>query len=117
MITTGDWDRIRTLFQTVLEQPPESREAFLEAACNGDEDLRVEVQSLLESHLASDGFLETPPRRFDAALETQGRLTLEAGERLGRSVVTWRSRSCRRPCRAIRSGSSASSANRGCSRP
>jgi eukaryotic-like serine/threonine-protein kinase len=87
MITTGDWNRVRSLFQAVLEQPLERRKAFLDEACDGDENLRLEVASLLASHLASEGFLETPAARFDTTAERRELLTLDSGDRLGRFQI------------------------------
>lgn len=48
---------------TVLSQAlefgePEARAAFVAAACGGDEELRREIESLIQAHLAADSFLE-----------------------------------------------------------
>ena len=54
-------DRISELYHRALERPPEGRSAFLQEACDGDVDLRREVESLLGYEHASARFLETPP--------------------------------------------------------
>ena len=46
--------RVRELFDQALEQPPESRPAFLDEACAGDPELREEVASLLAADEAGD---------------------------------------------------------------
>jgi hypothetical protein len=46
-VTPQRWSRIRELFGTALETPESERPQFLEAACAGDIDLRVEVERLL----------------------------------------------------------------------
>jgi serine/threonine protein kinase len=61
--TSGRWQKIKDLFGEALEQDPAGRKAFLDQACNGDQALRAEVESLLT---ASDppthsGPEETPP--------------------------------------------------------
>ena len=58
-------DRITSLYHAALERAPGDRAAFLRGACDGDEALRLEVESLLQHATASAAFLETPA---DAAL-------------------------------------------------
>ena len=43
----GRWSRVDALFDEALDQPPESRDRWLEEACEGDIALRAEVESLL----------------------------------------------------------------------
>jgi eukaryotic-like serine/threonine-protein kinase len=53
------WKQIDALFDAVEELPFERREAFLDEACAGDEELRREVLSLLaEQAKVADGFME-----------------------------------------------------------
>ncbi len=54
------WLRSKELFQEAVERPAEQRQAFLDASCGDDADLRHEVESLLASHAEAGGFLETP---------------------------------------------------------
>ena len=54
------WPRIERLYVEALEQDPPAREAFLEAACEGDDELRREVRSLLRYESAADQFLGHP---------------------------------------------------------
>jgi len=68
---TEQWRRVRTLFETALEQPAEARRAYLEAACAGDEALRRAVDRLLNADLAADSFLEEPPQINWVAEEEQ----------------------------------------------
>jgi serine/threonine protein kinase len=53
-------DRISNLHHAALARAPEERGAFLEEACEGDDVLRQEVESLLDYESASVRFLETP---------------------------------------------------------
>src|SRR5271167_1724073 len=54
------WKQVDSLLQSVLERPPEEREAFLRHACSGDQALEREVHSLLTAQQEADGFLESP---------------------------------------------------------
>src|SRR5271157_3287911 len=69
------WKQVDTLLQSVLERPPEEREAFLRQASSGDEALEREVRSLLMSERQAGNFLESP------ALEVAARaLALEQSQ-------------------------------------
>ena len=52
--------QVDNLLQSVLERSPAERDAFLHAACAGDEALEREVRSLLRSQQEAGGFLESP---------------------------------------------------------
>src|ERR1039457_379315 len=54
------WKQVDSLLQSVLERPPEEREAFLHHACSGDQALEREVRSLLTAQQEAGGFLEIP---------------------------------------------------------
>ena len=58
--TADRWPRIERLYVEALEQDPSAREAFLEAACEGDDELRREVRSLLRYESVADQFLGRP---------------------------------------------------------
>jgi eukaryotic-like serine/threonine-protein kinase len=44
------WQKVKQIFQSVLEYPPGERAAFLDEACASDPTLRSEVESLISSH-------------------------------------------------------------------
>jgi tetratricopeptide (TPR) repeat protein/predicted Ser/Thr protein kinase len=54
------WTQIDSLLQSVLERPPEQRDAFLRRACGGDEALEREVRSLLTAQRQAGSFMESP---------------------------------------------------------
>src|SRR5260221_10257418 len=54
------WKQVDSLLQSVLERPPEERDAFLRHACAGDEALEREVRSLLTAQHQAGSFLESP---------------------------------------------------------
>src|SRR5262249_20115025 len=53
------WQQIAELYQSASEYEPEARSAFLDKACDGDDELRREVQSLLEQRVSEPGLLES----------------------------------------------------------
>ena len=70
MIENGPelWARLDELYHAVLEQPEEERDAFLCAACGGDEELRREILSLLRFDGLA-GFFDKSPVEIAARLE------------------------------------------------
>ena len=58
-MTPERWQQVKKLFRSAREQRTEDRAAFLERACDGDDGLRREVESLLAS-FESDRIIETP---------------------------------------------------------
>lgn len=56
----SQWKQVDELLQSALDRPPEQREAFLRAACAGDETLEREVHSLLRLDASAEGFLSRP---------------------------------------------------------
>lgn len=52
--------QVKVLFQAVLDVAPDARAAYLDEACAHDEELRREVESLLESHNDAGEFIEAP---------------------------------------------------------
>src|SRR6516165_2745036 len=54
------WKQVDGLLQSVLERPPEERDAFLRQSCSTDEALEREVRSLLAAQQRAGSFLEGP---------------------------------------------------------
>ena len=52
--------RIESIFLRAKDLPATQRSGFLAEACEGDEQLRIEVHDLLAVDLASDSFLDQP---------------------------------------------------------
>jgi serine/threonine-protein kinase len=76
------WRQIERLCQDALNRDPDERNAFLEAACLDDGDLRREVESLIAQEPAARDFLETPAARQPAAV------AVEPGALLGPYEIT-----------------------------
>ena len=54
------WRLVEQVCQAALDLPPEARGAFLVTRCAGDDDLRREVESLLDGQPDAEGFLAAP---------------------------------------------------------
>src|SRR5215470_306658 len=80
------WQQIDKLLEAVLEREPAQRENFLEQACEGDESLRHEVESLLAAHEQAGSFIETPVAERAAELL----VSKETGSILGKSIGQYR---------------------------
>jgi serine/threonine protein kinase len=60
-LTSEKWERAKEIFEAALGQPPEHRSVFVEEACQGDSQLKAEVENLLAGDARADPtFLNTP---------------------------------------------------------
>jgi hypothetical protein len=57
----SDSDREIAIFTEALKVSLQERAAFLERACEGEEDLRRKVEALLKAHDRMGDFLQEPP--------------------------------------------------------
>ena len=69
------WALVESLLREALDQPPESRDAFIRDACAGDADLQRRLERLLAADAATGGPLDQPLDELAAGLADQ----LEAG--------------------------------------
>jgi eukaryotic-like serine/threonine-protein kinase len=60
MTAHPEWDRLRELFEAALARPPGERAAFLDEHTQGDDAIRLEIDSLLTAHEAAAQFLDQP---------------------------------------------------------
>ena len=78
-----DLERVEELYHAALEREPALRAAFLQDACDGDQDLLQEVKSLLDYEEEAKGLLEEP-----VAAATTQKVAAVRGTRLGPYEVT-----------------------------
>ena len=80
-MTPERWQAIGDLFERASVLPPGDQTAFVEAECRGDEEMRVEIASLLASHrAAAGGFLQD---RIKGALTAFFDTSVASGARVG----------------------------------
>jgi len=78
-VTPERWKQVETIFEEALEIPPGERSPFLERTCAGDEELRHEVDSLLESHGSAGTFLDNSDPFFSKEDLTENGSFLQSG--------------------------------------
>jgi serine/threonine protein kinase len=54
------WNRVKELFEAAVDLAPNERAVLLSNECGGDDALRREIESLLDSDDHTDGFIEKP---------------------------------------------------------
>jgi serine/threonine protein kinase len=77
------WQRIDGLFQAAVEVEPARRAAFLDTACDGDPDLRSQVDSLLVSDSDEWDFIEEPVLELAAPFVAHEHPQLVPGQHIG----------------------------------
>ena len=87
-MTPERWQKIEELFQSTLDRPIQEREAFLSNACDGDETLRREVESLLASDCRPDRELDDIASGVAAQWAAEDQTSELIGQTLGRYRIT-----------------------------
>jgi serine/threonine protein kinase len=82
-MTSARWQQIDQLFHATLECDSTDRATFLAQACEGDESLRREVESLIKAHQQSASFMEEPANDIAAELLSGRETALAAGMFVG----------------------------------
>ena len=75
--------QIQTLFNAALELEPHERTSFISRVCAGDENLRADLQSLLDSHERAGQFIAAPAFEIAAKQISEQSPPSLAGKRLG----------------------------------
>jgi hypothetical protein len=60
-LTPEKWRKLNEVFQTALEQPSATRDAYLRHVCKEDSGLKLRIEEMLRSHSRPGGILDTPP--------------------------------------------------------
>ena len=69
-MTPERWAQIRQIFEGALERPDVDRSAYLRVVCARDDELRREVESLLNSHDSAGDFLDKPAANMSGVTHT-----------------------------------------------
>jgi serine/threonine protein kinase len=81
------WQKLKAVFEEASEMDGSSRADFLEKACEGDTDLKIEVEALLEQH-DNDSFLEqTASQEFPELFESEME-SFPPGKQFGAYTIT-----------------------------
>src|SRR5947207_2655363 len=83
-MTPERWQQVNELFQAVADRTPDERTTFLQRACQGDEALLREVESLITSHESAENFIESPAFEIAPELLTKEPAGAIKGELIGR---------------------------------
>src|SRR5262245_45957494 len=82
-MTPERWQQVNEIFHSALRYKTARRTAFLDQACDGDDDLRQEVESLLRAHQQTGSFIDAPAVEAAVELLAEDKTELAAGQRLG----------------------------------
>ena len=78
-----NWQQIEKLYHGALELPPSERSAYLDLACRGDQDLRLEVESLISSHVSAGAFMEESVAEEATRLISDEQISSIIGQQVG----------------------------------
>src|SRR5216684_7619981 len=78
-----NWEQVKEILASALEQNPAERSGFVRQACGENDALRAEVESLLQDHDFADTLLENSP-------VTPGALSWRAQEMIGKRIGAYR---------------------------
>jgi serine/threonine protein kinase len=76
------WRLIERIFHSALERPSREREAFLDHECRGDDDLRRDVQSLLNRAVSAENFLNDSDAAAAARIANASAASVQTGARV-----------------------------------
>ena len=82
------WKHVEDIFQSAIEQSPDERVRFLNEACNGNESLRREVESLLASY--QTGFMEQSPIEEFAEIIINSKEGAKEGVKPGEQIGSYK---------------------------
>jgi eukaryotic-like serine/threonine-protein kinase len=86
-MTPERYQLVDQVFQAALELDPARRAAFLDEACNGDQTLRSEVESLITSDRGGLSFIDEPAFEMAARVLASDEPVLAAGTRIDRYEI------------------------------
>jgi serine/threonine protein kinase len=92
-MTPERWQQVKVIFNSAINYRPEERGLFLFEACLGDEELRREVESLIESHERSGEFIDDPAYKEAASMVVDRDSELQPGQAIASyEIVSFLSR-------------------------
>src|SRR5256886_12308491 len=89
-MTPARLQTIEEIFHAALDQEPDRVGAFLDAACEGDDVLRRNVEALLASHQRAGAFIEAPVGGIATRIIENGQADLLVGQTIGHYKISKR---------------------------
>ena len=83
MMRSERWQQVKEIFHSALALPPDKRDGFLAAACQGHDSLRREVESLISSHEKTGSFIDATAYEVAAQIMADEEKELQQGQTLG----------------------------------
>ena len=77
-------ETLKEIFHSARELPLDDRGTYLDRACGSDQQLRREVEALLQSHEAANGFITDPPAQLAAEALLRAEDLSDVGKTIGR---------------------------------
>jgi serine/threonine protein kinase/Tfp pilus assembly protein PilF len=87
-MTPARFQTIEEIFRAALDQEPDHLSVFLDTACNGDEVLRRNVETLLSSRPRADNFMEESAVGLAAKIIQNGQADSLVGETIGHYKIS-----------------------------
>ena len=84
------WKQVDALLEQALELPPEKRERFVTECCNGNEELRAEVISLVRAQSQASGFMERSAMKVAAQVLAEDPNLKTNPSLVGQEIGTYR---------------------------
>jgi serine/threonine protein kinase len=86
-MNSGEWEQLKSVFQSAIDLPAADREAFLAQACVNNSELRRQVDRLIQSHDHAGLFMVSPALVDLAMVESEETSRFSAGEdRVGQRI-------------------------------
>src|ERR1043165_3571739 len=82
-MTPERWQKAKKIFEAAMKRDRNSRAEFIAAQCDGDEEIRREVSSLIESHERTGTFIDAPAYQAAAKFFGDEKSELERGDVVG----------------------------------
>ncbi len=84
------WEKVKQIYNSVLEREPDKRDGFLEEACGGDDSVRNEVEVLLAREGEAECFMKSPAMEVAAQVLAKGQRKASVDSLIGHSVGHYR---------------------------
>ena len=82
-MTPERWQKVKDIFQTVVDLQPDKRAVLLATTCADDAELRAEVEALLEGHDQASRFIEQPAAHLLETAPDKAPLPSLIGQQVG----------------------------------